>query len=92
MGNLIRTFGPRIAGGIVSWLAGLIYVKTKGMVQIDATQVVEVGTLMVGSYAGSHRLLSRVLNPGDAAKGRLAEAEKEAVDTGTVVQPKPPTQ
>lgn len=90
MGNLFKVLGARIVGGLAAAAAGWIFVHTKGIVQVDATQVVEIGSTMLGTYAASHRILSRWTNPGDAAKGRLADAEKVAVDTGTVVQPAPP--
>ncbi len=90
MGKLFTTLGPRVFGGIASMAAGWIFVKTRGLVTIDANQVVEVGGAMIGSYAATHRVLSRFINPGDAAKSRLADAEKDAVNTGKVVQPYPP--
>lgn len=92
MKNILTTFGPRVVGVVASWLAGLIYVHTKGAVTIDATQVVAIGTTMLTAYAAGHRLTSSAVNPGDSASTRLADAQKSAVDTGTVVKPNPPGQ
>jgi hypothetical protein len=92
-GKVMTVFGPRVVAGAASFIAGWIYVHTKGMVTVDATQVVQIGSTMLGSYAVTHRVLSAIgLNPGDSASGRLAAAEKEAVSTGTAVVPTPPVQ
>lgn len=91
-----KSIGPRIIGGIVSLFAGWLFAKTKGAIQVDPTQVVEIAGTMIGAYAATHRAASALgLNPGDAASGTLATAEKVALDTGTPVTPpapKPPDQ
>jgi hypothetical protein len=86
-----KSLGPRIIGSAVSLLAGWIFAKSKGTIQVDPQQVVEIGTTMIGSYAVTHRIASALgINPGDAASATLAKAEKVALDTGTAVVPAPP--
>lgn len=91
-----KSIGPRLLGGIVSLLAGWLFAKTKGAVAINPDQVVEIAGTMIGTYAATHRIASALgINPGDAASGTLATAEKVALDTGTPVTPpgpKPPDQ
>jgi hypothetical protein len=97
--KILTTLGPRILGGVASMIAGWVFVHTKGAITVDPDKVVEIGNkvveiggTMIGSYALTHRVVSRWLNPGDAAKARLADAEKTAVDTGSAVIPAPPVQ
>lgn len=79
--GLLNTFGPRLLGVAASGLAGLIVVKTKGIVQIDPTTLVEVGMGMIGGYAATHRAVTAVSNnPGDAATNRVAEGENSAAN------------
>lgn len=86
-----KSIGPRILGGAASLLAGWIFAKTKGAVQVDPQQVVEIAGTMIGAYAATHRAASALgINPGDAASGTLATAEKVALQTGTPVTPPAP--
>jgi hypothetical protein len=83
--KLALTFGPRLLGVAASAIAGLIVTKTKGVVQIDPTTMVEVGTAMIGAYAASHRAATAVSsNPGDAATDRVAEGLNRAANDETV--------
>lgn len=84
-GSIFKTLGPRIIGGLMGGVATYIGVKTAGIVQIDPAQAAEVVTGIIVTYAASHRVASSVINPGDAAKGRLADAEKQATDVGSTV-------
>lgn len=87
----LKSFGPRIIGSVAALGAGWLFAKTKGAVQVNPDQVVEIATTMLGSYAVTHRIVSAVgLNPGDAASGTLATAEKTALATGTPVTPPAP--
>ncbi len=86
-----RSVGPRIIGGALSLLAGWLFAKTKGAISINPDQVVEIAGTMIGTYAAGHRIASALgINPGDAASGTLATAEKDALKTGTPVTPPPP--
>ena len=84
-GTLLRTLGPRILGALFGGLATYVGVKTSGALQIDPAAAAEVVTGALLSYAAAHRVGSAVVNPGDAAKGRLATAEKTATDNGSTV-------
>lgn len=90
-GSLFKTLGPRILGALFAGAATYVGVKTSGAVNIDPTAAAEVVTGIFTSYAIAHRAGSSVVNPGDASKGRLAEAEKKASDTGSTVIVSPPT-
>lgn len=90
--SVLKTFGPRLLGIGASALAGLIVTKTKGVVQIDPSTLVEVGTTMIAAYATTHRAATAIsANPGDAATGRVATGiDKAANDphaSDTVVIP-----
>lgn len=88
----LKTLGPRLIGVICSTIAGIIAEKTKGAVTIDPETATAVITgSMIGSYAVAHRVASSFINPGDAAKSRLAEAEKIATNYGSSVVVRPPT-
>lgn len=78
--NVLKTLGPRVIGAGVAAVGGIIYGKTKGTVQIDTVQVTEIVTGMLVTYATAHRAASAVINPGDAAKGRVADGIKTAAD------------
>lgn len=89
--NVLKTLGPRAIGVGAAAVASIVYGKTKGAVQIDATQVTEIVSGMLITYATAHRAASAVINPGDAAKGRVADAVKTAADdpqaSNTVIVP-----
>lgn len=50
---------------------------------------VEVSGVVLAVYAAVHKAINSRVNPGDAAKGRLAEAEKTATSNGTTVRVAP---
>lgn len=83
--NVAVIVGPRIAGALAAVIAGKL--TEKGWT-IDQATVLGVELAI---YAGVHKALSAHVNPGDAAKGRVADAEKEAAATGTVVRVAPKT-
>lgn len=89
--NILKTFGPRLIGVGVAAGASAIYSHSKGTVVIEPTQVTEMVTGMLLTYAAAHRAASVVINPGDAAKGRVADGIKTAADdpkaSDTVVIP-----
>lgn len=85
LGNILVAFGPRLLGLLAAPLAGWLVVKTKGVVQVDPDTLIEVGTAMIGTYAGVHRVTSSKFNKGDAATGRMADAENHASDTSSTV-------
>lgn len=79
------TFGPRLLGAAAGAFSSWVFAKTKGAVQIDAAQAAQiVGAGFVG-YAAAHKGLSSWVNPGDAAKLRIARAEKSATEVGGTV-------
>lgn len=82
---VLKTLGPRLFAAASSVLVAKA--AQKGLT-LDPT---EVGGIIIGAYAVLHRAISSKVNPGDAAKGRLADAEKDAVDTGTTVKVSPNT-
>ena len=89
--KIVVSLGPRIIGAAAAGLSGWLFAKTKGTVSINPDQVVEIAGSMITAYAVAHRAVSAVgVNPGDAASGRMAAAEKDALNTGTTVQPEPP--
>lgn len=79
--SVLKTLGPRVIGAAVAGLSSYIYDKTKGAVQMDPETTTQLVTGMLIVYAGAHRAASAVINPGDAAKGRVADAVKEASDS-----------
>lgn len=90
-GKIWTVFGPRAIGILAGGLASFIFAKTKGTVTIDPTTLAEYGTTLLTVYAASHKAASVVINPGDTASPKLAEANKDALATGAPVQPAPPS-
>lgn len=90
-GSLLKTLGPRLLGGIFAGFATYVAAKTSGAVQIDPAAAGEAVTGIFTTYLLTHRIASSVVNPGDASKGRLADAEKKATDAGSTVIVPPPT-
>lgn len=80
LNGILKAIGPRLIGVAVAGLSSWIYDKTKGAVQMDAETTTQLVTGMLVVYAGAHRAASAYLNPGDAAKGRVADAIKTAAD------------
>lgn len=89
--SLLKTIGSRILGAAFAGLATYVGIKTSGAINIDPAAAAEVVTGMFTAYALAHRAGSAAINPGDAAKGRLADAEKVATDMGTSVRVAPPS-
>jgi hypothetical protein len=83
---LIAAYLPRILGVAAAMVTTKLGEKT-GVI-VDPSSLVVAG---LAAYAGVHRAASTKLNPGDAAKSRMIDADKVAVATGTVVKPAPPT-
>lgn len=76
---VLVTLGPRV----IAALGGVIVAKAaqKG-VTLDP---VEVSGVVLAAYAAIHKAINSKVNPGDAAKGRVAAAEKSATEHGGVV-------
>lgn len=87
MSKIFSILAPRVAGTVAAWLAGFLFMKTKGVVTVDPTMLVEVATAMIGTYAVAHRAVSSKVNPSDSASGRMIVAVQDAVSTGTAVVP-----
>lgn len=81
------TAGPRILGAVAGGISSWIFAKTKGAVVIDAEIAAQIVTAGFVGYASVHKAASSFVNPGDAAKLRLARAQKQAVEYGSVVKP-----
>lgn len=81
---MLQTAGPRIVAAATS----IIVAKAVSWgIPLDATTTTAV---MLGAYAMIHKAISSVVNPGDAAKGRVAQALSAASkDGGTVAVPAP---
>lgn len=90
-GKLLKTLGPRLIGIAVAGVASLIYDKTKGAVQMDPETTTALVTGMLATYAVAHRGASALINPGDAATGRVADGIDRAANdphaSDTVVIP-----
>lgn len=80
LNGILKAVGPRLIGIAVAAIASLVYDKTKGAIQMDPETTTQLVTGMLVVYAGAHRAASAVINPGDAAKGRVADAIKTAAD------------
>jgi hypothetical protein len=87
--GLIRVLAPRLLGGVASAAAGWVFTKSHGAVQLDPTQMVELGTTMILTYGLSHTAVAAKINPAAAATPTLAEVgkveQKEIVSTPAVV-------
>lgn len=82
--NILRVLGPRL---VAAGAAVLVTKAAEKGVTLDPT---EVAGVLVGSYAAIHKAISSKINPGDAASGRVAAAEKSAANNGgTVVVERP---
>lgn len=70
------TVGPRVLAAI----AGVVVGKAaQHGVTLDPAETTGV---ILAAYAGIHKAINSRVNPGDAAKGRVAEAEKVAATQG----------
>jgi hypothetical protein len=75
---MLNAFIPRIAAVLAAWLAAE---AAKRGLTLDPE---ELAVLILAVYAASHRLLSRYINPGDAAKSAVIEADKDLVAAAKV--------
>lgn len=82
---VLVTVGPRILGAVAGGIASWVYAKTGGAVEIDAEKAAQIVSAGLIGYAGVHKAASSWINPGDAAKLRVASAEKEATSHGGTV-------
>lgn len=90
LGAVVRVWAPRVIASVLGGIATYVGVKTSGAVQIDPAAAAEVITGILVTYSAGHKAISSIINPGDAAKGRVASAEKTASSNGgTVVVPRP---
>lgn len=83
IGAALTTVGPRV---LAAGAAVLVGKAAQHGVTLDPT---EMTGLILGSYAAIHKAISSKVNPGDAAKGRVANAEKDAANTGGLVRVEP---
>ncbi len=84
MGDWFKAIMVTVAPRIVAAGASLVVVKAaKHGVTLDPEQT---AAAMIGAYAAIHKAINSQVNPGDAAKGRVAEAEKSAASTGGTVR------
>lgn len=83
--SIFKTFAPRVIGAAVTGLAGWLYAKSKGTVMVDPQMATEMIVGALVTYSATHRGVSSIVNPGDAAKGRIADAEKAAAEIGSTV-------
>lgn len=86
----LKVAGPRILGSIFAGTATWIAAKTQGSVTIDPEVAAATVTSILLSYAAAHRMTSSVVNPGDSAKGRVADAMKDASNVGGSVRVEKP--
>lgn len=73
MKALFAIWGPRLFGVIASFVVGKA--AERGLTLDPA----EVTTLAIATYALMHRLVSKKVNPGDAAKAAVVVEEKAVV-------------
>lgn len=78
-GNILRVLGPRALGILAGYASTKL--AEKG-VTADPATLIAIGTTV---YAAVHKAISSKVNPGDAANGRVANAEKRAADLGSTV-------
>lgn len=71
--GLLRVVAPRLIGVVASGAAGWVFVHSKGTVTLDPTQLTELGTTMLATYAAGHTATAAVLNPAAAASPVLAQ-------------------
>jgi hypothetical protein len=76
----IMTRGPRL----IAAAAATMIVKYAGHIGMTLDPMETTGAILA-LYALIHRGVSSAVNPGDAAKGRVASAEKQAADLGGTV-------
>lgn len=72
-GGLLRVIAPRLLGVVASGAAGWVFAHSHGAVTLDPTQMVELGTTMLGAYAAAHTGTAAVVNPTAAASPIVAQ-------------------
>lgn len=80
---MLVTVAPRIVA------AGAAVVVAKAAAHGVTLDPTETTGLILAAYAGIHKAINSQVNPGDAAKGRIAEAEKVASENGSTVKVAP---
>ena len=78
-GRLTKGFAVTVLPRLAAAVGGVVVGKAaqKGL----TLDPMEVQGVILAGYAGLHQLINSKVNPGGGAKLRLAEAEKEAVNT-----------
>ena len=82
---VLITVGPRVIGAVAGGISSWVFAKTQGAVSIDPSQAAQIVTAGLIGYAGIHKAASSFINPGDAAKLRVARAEKDATEAGGTI-------
>lgn len=78
--NWLKAFAVTVLPRVVAAVAGVIVGKAaQHGVTLDPTETTGV---ILAAYAGIHKAINSQVNPGDAAKGRVADAEKVAAQVG----------
>lgn len=83
--KILTIAGPRVLGAAAAWAATKL--AEKGIVTDPSTLI----GIALSAYAVVHKAVSSKVNPGDAASGRMATAEKEAAAEGSTVKVAAPT-
>jgi len=84
--SIIQVFLPRVVGVLVAMLCGWLLthygidINRDTQAQIASDLATWILPLVLLLYGLTHRLLSKVLNPGDAASAHLAEAEAKQTE------------
>lgn len=81
--KLWTLYGPRVVAALA---AGATTKLAEKGITVDPGTLISIG---FGTYGIIHKAISSRVNPGDAASGRMAEAEKRAVDTSSTVVVRP---
>lgn len=87
MGSWLKAFAvtvlPRLAAAAAAVIVGKAAQHGVTLDPVETTGVV------LGAYGALHKAINSKVNPGDAAKGRVADAEKVASDGGGTVRVEP---
>lgn len=81
-----KTSGSRTLGLIAGFVASYLHIAARDLDKVDASLVTEMIAVYVAAYLAVHRAMSAIMNPGDAARPKLADAEKHAVEDSGVVK------
>jgi hypothetical protein len=77
--DALRPYLARALAILVAWLVahfGLAMAIDNAEQQKLVSNIVDLVIEILGIYAATHRLSSKIFNPGDAASSHLAAAEK----------------